>query len=59
MLESNDNWYEFKVEAARLEWDGIYPTKWPKEDVELLEKLYRDRDIYIQAVMYESFYGED
>ena len=45
----DDTWYEINNVDAVVEYCGIYPIKWKIEDAVLLEKLYKDRDIYIQV----------
>lgn len=46
----NDNWYELDGVEAVVEYCGVYPVKWTIEDVVLLEKLYYNRDIYINVL---------
>ncbi len=46
----NDNWYELDDVEAVVEYCGVYPVKWTIEDVVLLEKLYYNRDIYINVL---------
>lgn len=46
----DDEWYELSDVEAIGEYCGVYPVKWDIEDVVLLERLYTNRDIYINVM---------